>query len=259
MKRLFGPLLATILFSGASASAQQPPAAGAGAGGGQRAGGPPPMSNLQIFPKDTPREQVIVAMQGFTQALGVQCNYCHFQEGRGGRNDFATDEKPTKKAARGMMTLARDINTKLPDAIGKAADQTTRVGCATCHRGIPIPKQIADIMTETAASGGPTAGLTKFKELRAQYYGGQSYDFSEGALITMAQRANAATKYDDALAYLQANLEYYPKSARTYSAIAQMKNAKGDKAGAIQALEKAVELDPNNAQAKAQLQQLKGA
>ena len=73
----------------------------------------------------------------------------------------------------------------------------------------------------------------------------------------MAQRANAANKTDDALAYLQANLEYYPKSARTYSAIAQMKTAKGDKAGAIAAIEKAVELDPANAQAKAQLDNLK--
>ena len=39
--------------------------------------------------------------------------------------------------------------------------------------------------------------------------------------------------------------------------MAQMKNAKGDKAGAIAALEKAVELDPTNAQAKAQLDNLK--
>ena len=76
-------------------------------------------------------------------------------------------------------------------------------------------------------------------------------------MITMAQRANTASKYDDALAYLQANLEYYPKSARTYSAIGQMKNAKGDKPGAIAALEKAVELDPNNAQTKAALENLK--
>ena len=40
--------------------------------------------------------------------------------------------------------------------------------------------------------------------------------------------------------------------------MAQVKNAKGDKDGAIKDLEKAVELDPNNQQAKMQLQQLKG-
>jgi len=215
------------------------------------------MTNLQIIPKDTPRPQVLATMQAFTQALGVQCNYCHVQEGRGGRNDMASDEKPTKKAARGMMVLAREINTKLPEAIGKSADATTRVGCATCHRGVPIPKQIADIVTEAGNGGGAAAGLAKYKELRTQFYGGQSYDFSEGSLIVIAQRANTANKADDALTYLNANLEYYPKSARTYVTIAQVKNAKGDKPGAIAALEKAVELDPNNAQAKAQLDALK--
>ena len=39
--------------------------------------------------------------------------------------------------------------------------------------------------------------------------------------------------------------------------MSQVNNAKGDKAGAIKDLEKAVELDPNNAQAKAQLETLK--
>ena len=152
-----------------------------------------------------------------------------------------------------MMLLTREINAKLPEAVGKGADATTRVGCATCHRGVPIPKQLTDVITDAAATGGAAAGLAKFKELREKFYGGQSYDFSENGLLTIAQRAIAASKPDDALAYLQANLEYYPKSARTYSAIAQMKNAKGDKAGAIKDLEKAVELDPNNAQAKTQL------
>lgn len=84
-----------------------------------------------------------------------------------------------------------------------------------------------------AASGGTTAGLAKFKDLRAQYYGGQSYDFSEGGLVAIAQRAVTAQKPDDAIVYLKASLEYYPQSARTYRAMAQAKNAKGeDTAGA---------------------------
>src|SRR5580765_5474250 len=142
--------VAGLLLTASLVSAQAPPAP---AGGGQRAGGPPPITNLQILPKDSSREQVLTTMAAFTAALGVNCNYCHVQEGRGGRNDMASDEKPTKKAARGMMVLAREINTKLPEAIGKSADATTRVGCATCHRGVPIPKQMTDIMTEAAANG----------------------------------------------------------------------------------------------------------
>ena len=251
MIRFSGLAVGIVVLAGSIGGAQTP------AGGGQ-ATPPPPMTNLQIIPKDTPRPQVIQTMQAIAASLGVQCNYCHVQEGRGGRNDFATDEKAPKKAARGMMLLTREINEKLAPAVGKAADATTRVGCATCHRGVPIPKQITDIVTDAAASGGATAGLAKFKELREKFYGGQSYDFSENGLIAIAQRANTANKADDALAYLNVNLEYYPKSARTYGLLAQIKNTKGDKAGAIKDLEKAVELDPNNAQAKAQLQQLKG-
>jgi len=244
--------VAAVFVAASVANAQQPPA------GGQRAGGPPPMSNLQIIPKDTPREQVIAQMQSITFALGVQCNYCHVQEGRGGRNDFASDEKPPKKAARGMMLLAREINSKMPEAVGKAADSTTRVGCATCHHGVPIPKQITDIVTEAAASGGASAGLAKYKELRDKFYGSGAYDFSDSSLLLVAQRANTANKPDDALAYLQANVEYNPKSSRSYGVMSLIHNAKGDKASAIKDLEKAIELDPNNAQAKAQLQQLKG-
>jgi hypothetical protein len=251
MIRFSGLAVGIVVLAGSIGTAQAP------AGGGQAAP-PPPMTNLQIFPKDTPRAQVQATMNAIEQALGVQCNYCHVQEGRGGRNDMASDEKPTKKTARAMMLLARDINSKLPEAVGKSADATTRVGCATCHRGVPIPKQIADIVTDASASGGAAAGLAKFKELREKFFGGQSYDFSEGSLVNIAQRAQTANKPDDALTYLQANLEYYPKSARTYVTTAMVKNAKGDKAGAIAALEKAVELDSNNARAKAMLQQLKG-
>ena len=91
-----------------------------------------------------------------------------------------------------------------------------------------------------------------------EYHGGQQYDLSENALVGIANRATNAKRPDDALAYLQTNLEYFPKSAVTYVAMAQAKNAKGDKQAAIKDLEKAVELDPQNAAAKTQLQQLRG-
>ena len=152
--RFAGYSVSIVVLSGALAAAQAPVTGTATA---QPA--PPPMTNLQIFPKDTPRPQVLQTMQAFTAALGVQCNYCHVQEGRGGRNDMAADDKPAKKAARGMMLLAREINEKLPAAVGKGADATTRVGCATCHRGVPIPKAITDLMTDAAAGGGASAGI----------------------------------------------------------------------------------------------------
>src|SRR5690348_10843182 len=114
-----------------------------------------------------------------------------------------------------MLLLAREINEKLPPAVGKAADVTTRVSCTTCHRGVPIPKQLADILTETAAAKGNDAAIAQFRDLRARYYGAQAYDFSEAGLISVAQRAIGANKADDALTWLNLNLEFYPKSSRT--------------------------------------------
>jgi hypothetical protein len=92
----------------------------------------------------------------------------------------------------------------------------------TCHRGVAIPKQLADILDQTAMEKGTQAAVAQYKDLRKQYFGAQAYDFSEGSLATYAQRA------------------------------------KNDTAAAIKSLEKAVELDPQNAQLKRQLDQLKG-
>ena len=52
--------------------------------------------------------------------------------------------------------------------------------------------------------------------------------------------------------------KYLPKSSSTYQAMAQARTAKGDTQGAIANLEKALELDPASAQARNQLQRLKG-
>jgi len=247
-------LFVVVTLLAATARAQTTaPAAPAG-----RMGQPPAPSNLQILPKDMPREQLIQTMQAFAQALGVQCNYCHVMEGRGGRNDMASDEKPAKKAARGMLLLAREINEKLPAAVGKGGDTTTRVGCVTCHRGVAIPKQLNQMLSETASDKGIDAAIAQYRDLRARYYGAMAYDFTENGLISVAQAANNADKADNALAWLALNTEFFPKSSRTYVVMAQAHQRKNDKASAIQDLEKAVELDPNNAQAKQQLEQLKG-
>lgn len=217
-----------------------------------------PLTNLQVFPTTATRAEVIRIMYAMNESLGVQCSYCHMTEGPGGRPDFASDENPIKDIARKMMGFRDKINEEMPAIIGKS--DGARVLCSTCHRGVPIPRQIYQIVFDaTAEAGDPAAGLAKFRELRSQFYGGQSYDFSEGALVEMARRSAAADRTDDAMVYLQANLEFYPESVLTYRALAQAKNARGDRAGAIRDLERAAQLDPNNAQISTELEQLKGA
>src|SRR6266576_430338 len=62
MRRLVsGIVVLGMSILAASAAAQTAPAPPAQ---------PPPMTNLQIYPKDTPRPELVATMQGFAQALG---------------------------------------------------------------------------------------------------------------------------------------------------------------------------------------------
>jgi photosynthetic reaction center cytochrome c subunit len=259
MKRTL-PLIAfcAIVVTSAVAAAQTAagPQGGRGVTGTVTVPPPPPMTNLQVFPKDAPRQQVVAAMQQFTQALGVRCEYCHVDD-PATKVDMASDEKQTKKTARAMILMTGDINVKVPEAAGKTADSATRVACVTCHRGVAVPRQLADILGDTASTKGMPAALAEYKDLRARYFGGMAYDFSEAGLLGVVQRPN--TKPDDAIAWLQLNLEYYPKSARTYVAMSQVHQRANDREAAIKDLETALELDPANVQAKRMLDALKAA
>ena len=258
-RAFYGIAFATLLFlTGSIVGFAQGQAAG------QQGNG---FTNLQVWPADTPRAVILNFMNAFDRSLGVECAYCHVQ--RDGRFDFASDDMRTKRVARKMILFRDSINVQLaaivdkpvtagPTSVEARPGAPTRVLCASCHHGLPIPAPLGEAISEAEKTGGVTAGLAKFKELRGKFYGGQQYDFTDYALVGIATTALNQKRPDDALTYLQANLEYFPKSSQTYQAMAQVKNAKGDKAGAIKDLETAVQLNPQNNQAKNQLQQLRG-
>lgn len=266
-----------VLALAATALSTFPARANAQRGQGRGGDAPaPPLThqNLKILPADIPQPELLQTMQGFAQGLGVQCGYCHApvaapeggargggggQRGRGAgvpQFNYPSDEKPTKNAAREMMLIVRDLNSRVPQAVGKSAEASARVQCVTCHRGVAIPKQLGEILAATATEKGTPAAIAQYKDLRKQYFGAQAYDFSETTLVTLAQRA--ATP-DDQSAWLRLNLDYFPFSGRTYAALAQVQQKQNDKDSALKSLTRALELDPQNAQAKRQLDQLKDA
>jgi tetratricopeptide (TPR) repeat protein len=219
----------------------------------------PTPKNLQFFPKDMTGQQILPIMQNFNAALGVNCTYCHNSEAPVDRpgNDFASDEKQTKKTARVMLAMARDVNMKLQSELGKPANELTNVQCVTCHRGVAIPKQLVTIMMETAGKDGINKAVQQYQDLRKQYYGAQAYDFTDATLFNAATQSLAANKPDDAIAFAQLNIAYNANSARSYQVMSQAFQRKNDKDKAIQALEKAAQIDPMNQGYKNQLQQLK--
>jgi tetratricopeptide (TPR) repeat protein len=273
MKTLAAGLLLALTAVGVMSAQNE--TAQAGAAG--RGGGPGPR-NLQVLPKDTPPQDVVALMQQITRALGVQCTYCHVEmtppllsaeeaaaqaaaappaagrgrgRGRGGpQMDYAADEKRQKLTARLMLTLTNDINAKI------AASGLVRVQCATCHRGVANPQLLPDLLVQTMTGKGEAAAIALYRDLRQRYFGTEAYDFRESVLLDLGRQSLASRKPDDALAWLQLNIEFYPNFAESYLVLSQVHVRKRDPAAALKDLEKALALDPSNASAKRELAEL---
>jgi hypothetical protein len=87
--------------------------------------------NIQVL-KGVPAGRFLETMEGFSHALGTNCKKCHDTE------NFASDDKEEKKAARGMVTMTRDINEKYIKTI-PGMDSGSFVSCNTCHHGQSNP------------------------------------------------------------------------------------------------------------------------
>ena len=197
-----------------------------------------------------PQPDLMATMQGIAQGLGVRCEYCHSAPRGSGQPE------PKKEVARAMMAMTRELNAKIEAATGKPAGEATRVTCQTCHRGVAIPRQLPEIITQTIREKGVVAAIEQYRELRQQYFGRQAYDFGEDVLLTLGQQMSAG-RPDDAIALLKVNFEFYPRSARSLAAIAYAYTRKYDDPTAITFLEKALELEPGNGMIQGQLAQLK--
>jgi hypothetical protein len=144
---------------------------------------PDEFTNLQVFPKDVGKMELIGVMKEFSSALGVRCHHCHEMKTPGDFNsiDWASDTLPTKDEARGMMRMVGQLNNDLvPRAMGKPVQ---RVKCITCHRGLSDPRTLDLVLLETIEESGADAGVEHYKALKDEYFGSGSYDFGSGTLI----------------------------------------------------------------------------
>ncbi len=217
---------------------------------------PDTFTNLKVLPKDISRERLLAVMRHFTDDLGVRCTFCHVQEKGQRRPDFAKDDKLTKRRARFMLEMVRDLNGKVLPQIPEPESSLVRVNCYTCHRGRPMPQTLADTLGRIIAAEGVGAVPAVYQELREKYYGRGMYDFGPSTLVEMALGLAREKRTDDALALLQLNLTQYPRDADTYVGIGEVQQAAGRKDEAIQAYQKALELDPKNRAAQRALERL---
>jgi|YelNatPaOPRAMG01_1025707.scaffolds.fasta_scaffold00070_76 Photosynthetic reaction centre cytochrome C subunit. len=84
--------------------------------------------NLQVIHGIHSKDQLLNVMRGFTEALGVKCEFCHDLQ------DFPSDAKPQKRVARIMIKMVDNINSNFLND-----PQKEKVSCFTCHRGQETP------------------------------------------------------------------------------------------------------------------------
>lgn len=101
-------------------------------------------ANLKVMPKSTTKDQMKKVMKAQSEALGVDCDFCHDE------NDMASDKNDHKQIARQMMKMTKEINSKWFGK-DKGAEFVT---CAMCHRGKPEPPDYKPTPKPSSADDG---------------------------------------------------------------------------------------------------------
>lgn len=98
--------------------------------------------NLKILPPDITKAELVEKMKGFTQALGVRCEFCHYGVGTKLSDlDFPSDKRGPKVKARVMLQMLAEINGKFLPRIKDDENHSPAATCRTCHRGKQTPEE----------------------------------------------------------------------------------------------------------------------
>ena len=225
--------------------------------GAQPAQAPWKGENLQYFPKDTTRERLTQRMREFSFALGVRCQYCH--AGGDGVSfegvSFASDDKPAKSTARAMLRMIDQLNNLTLAQLPSRAQPRVVVDCATCHRGVALPKSLQTLLFEEVDARGAPAAIAKYRELRKDAALG-SYNFGQWEINELARRLSEANKTDAAIAILEMNGEFYPASAEIDVLIGEQYRRLGARDKAMQRYRAALAKAPQHGVAKQRLEEL---
>ena len=214
--------------------------------------------NLQYFPKDIARPALVQRMREFSFALGVRCQYCH-TGGDGVSFDgvvFASDDKVAKVKARAMLRMVDQLNNTMLAALPSRAEPRVTVGCATCHRGLALPKSLQTTLLEIVNSKSAEAAVAKYRELRRDDLVAGKYNFDEWETNELARRLTEAGDTAAAIAILELNGEFYPKSADIDFTLGELHRGRGENDKAIARYRAALEKAPQHQGAKRRLSEL---
>ncbi len=95
--------------------------------------------NLKVLPKDISSDSLSIIMDEFTEALNVDCAFCHApKDPQNPRKlNYASDANHLKDVTRTMMRMTYEMNDKYIKSIKQ--NNIHLVTCYTCHRGNSVP------------------------------------------------------------------------------------------------------------------------
>jgi len=252
MRRVLAVCAAVLLAPNALAAQGGPPRGG----GGMFV--PDSLRNIRVLPRTMTPTEVVGMMRNITGALGVRCQFCHVgEEGQPlSQFNFASDDKPTKLTARTMMEMVQAINGQHLAQLTNRETPQVDVTCNTCHRGVAVPRALADLLMHTGTVAGVDSAARTYRALRQQYYGRASYDFGEATLITVSGRLARDRRFDDAAAFARLNIEFFPQSSQSQTNLGEVLRMRGDTTGAVAAYRQALQLNPNDQGARSRLREL---
>jgi tetratricopeptide (TPR) repeat protein len=214
--------------------------------------------NLQYFPQDITREALVQRMREFSFALGVRCQHCHVG-GDGISFDgvvFESDDKPPKVKARAMLRMVDQLNNSILPQIPSRAEPRVQVGCVTCHHGLALPKSLQTTLLEVIEKDGTAAAVARYRQLRADTMTQGSYNFGEWEINELARRLVEMDRTADAIAILEMNGEFYPKSAAIDFQLGELLLKRGERDKAIARYRAALEKAPQHDLVKRRLAEL---
>lgn len=217
-----------------------------------------PVQNLQVLPDTISSDELRKQMVGFAQSLGVRCWYCH-DDSKGRKLseiDFAADTKPEKEIAREMIRMSQTINIEHIAKVKNINPAADNVACMTCHRGYKKPEHLYQVLLEEYEEGGLTEAMSKYRELKEEYYGGFTFDFREGSLNYFGYQLMQKNELRDALEVFRFNAGLFPESFNVYDSLGEAHMLLGNNKLAIENYNKSLELNPNNKNAVQMLEKL---
>jgi tetratricopeptide (TPR) repeat protein len=202
-------------------------------------------SNLKVLPPDISANDLRDTMKGFSLGVGLRCSDCHVGEEGEPLTDYAfsSDEKELKRTARLMLKMTNTLNQELLASLG---DDRVEVQCVTCHRGLRLPRTTAEVLTIAAENGGVEELKSTYGELREQYYGTHSYDFSVFQLGEFVRSRAAAGKPREALAMLDILSAENPQSYWLEYLYGETYEREDNVDEALSHYRKAIELSPDD-------------